>query len=112
MSNEQPIVQIENIWKTFTTGDIVLHALRGINLRVLHGELVAIMGASGSGKSTLMNIMGCLDKATKEKYYFKDTDTTSKSNTDLAKLRRENFCFLFQSYNLLPRTTAFENIKL
>lgn len=112
MTNESPTIYIENLWKTYTTGDIIFHALRGINLNVTHGEMIAIMGASGSGKSTLMNILGCLDRPTKGKYIFKDTDTTTKNNTALANLRRNNFGFVFQSYNLLPKTTAFDNVEL
>lgn len=74
--------------------------------------MVAIMGASGSGKSTFMNILGCLDRPTSGKYIFKETDTATKNNTALAHMRRNNFGFVFQSYNLLPKTTAYENVEL
>lgn len=112
MKNQFPAIQIQNLWKTYATGDIVFHALRGINLSIMQGEMVAIMGASGSGKSTLMNILGCLDRSTNGKYIFKQIDTTTKDNTTLANIRRNSFGFVFQSYNLLPKTTAFENVEL
>lgn len=112
MKNKIPIIKIIDLWKTYITGDVSFHALKGINLEIYEGEYVAIMGTSGSGKSTLMNILGCLDKATKGKYIFKDIDTSTKTNTDLAKVRRHNFGFVFQSYNLISRTSAFENVEL
>ena len=111
-SNTKPVIEVKDIWKTFLTGDAAFSALRGINLSVHPQELLAIMGASGSGKSTFMNILGCLDRPTKGKYLFNGVDTTDKTNTELALLRRDNFGFIFQSYNLLPRTTAFENVEL
>jgi putative ABC transport system ATP-binding protein len=106
------LITISDLWKTYYSGDVPLHALRGINLTVKNGEFLAIMGVSGSGKSTLMNILGCLDKPTKGKYLFGETDTTTQSNIELAWLRREKFGFVFQSYNLLARTTAYENVEL
>jgi len=108
----QPLIEVKDIWKTFLTGGTAFSALRGINLNVFPQELMAIMGASGSGKSTFMNMLGCLDRPTKGKYLFDGTDTTTKNNTELALMRRDNFGFIFQSYNLLPRTTAFENVEL
>lgn len=108
----KPIIEVKDIWKTFLTGGTAFSALRGINLSVFPGELMAIMGASGSGKSTFMNMLGCLDRPTKGKYFFNGIDTTEKNNTELALLRRDYFGFIFQSYNLLPRTTAFENVEL
>jgi putative ABC transport system ATP-binding protein len=108
----QPLIEVKDIWKTFLTGGTAFSALRGINLSVYPQELMAIMGASGSGKSTFMNMLGCLDRPTKGKYFFNGIDTTEKNNTELALVRRDNFGFIFQSYNLLPRTTAFENVEL
>lgn len=106
------IIEVVDIWKTFNTGGTPFNALRGITLSVQVGELVAIMGASGSGKSTFMNILGCLDRPTKGKYLFDGIDTTEKTNTELAILRRNNFGFVFQNYNLLARTTSYENVEL
>ena len=108
----QPVIEVKDIWKTFLTGGTNFSALRGVNLKVYTGELMAIMGASGSGKSTFMNVLGCLDRPTTGKYLFNGIDTTVKSNTELALLRRDHFGFIFQSYNLLPRTSAFENVEL
>jgi len=106
------LLQVKDIWKTYEAGDTVLNALKGINLSIHTAELVAIMGASGSGKSTLLNILGCLDRATKGTYFLKNNDTQPMSNTQLARLRRENFGFVFQAYNLLTRTSTFENVEL
>lgn len=106
------LIKIVDLWKTYHIGDQKLDALKGINLSITQGELIAIMGTSGSGKSTLMNILGCLDRATKGIYFFKSENITSKDNTSLAKLRRDNFGFVFQSYNLLPRTSSYENVEL
>lgn len=111
-NTEKPIIEVKDIWKTFLTGGTTFSALRGVSLSVHQKELIAIMGASGSGKSTFMNILGCLDRPTKGNYFFNGLDTTVKTNTELALLRRDYFGFIFQSYNLLPRTSAFENIEL
>jgi putative ABC transport system ATP-binding protein len=108
----KPIIEVKDLWKTFLTGGTSFSALRGINLNVIQGELMAIMGASGSGKSTFMNMLGCLDRPSKGKYFFNGIDTTERNNTQLALLRRDHFGFIFQSYNLLPRTTAYENVEL
>ena len=108
----QAIIEVKDIWKTFLTGGTTFSALRGVSLSVHQKELVAIMGASGSGKSTFMNILGCLDRPSAGKYFFNGLDTTGRTNTELALLRRDYFGFIFQSYNLLPRTSAYENIEL
>jgi putative ABC transport system ATP-binding protein len=112
MEQSPYIITVTDIWKTFVSGETQFNALRGINLEIRSNELVAIMGASGSGKSTFMNILGCLDRPTKGKYIFNGIDTTLKNNTELALLRRSYFGFVFQSYNLLARTTAYENVEL
>jgi len=108
----EPVIQIENITRVFTVGDVKVEALRGINLTVMPGEFVAIMGSSGSGKSTLMNIIGCLDPPTGGHYYLEGLDVARLREADLARIRSERLGFVFQSFNLLARTSAIENVEL
>jgi len=110
--NKQTVIKVENVYKIYDTGQVKINALNGINLEIKDGDFVAVMGASGSGKSTLMNILGCLDKPTKGKYFINEIDTSSQNNNELAKIRREYIGFVFQAYNLLARTTTFDNVEL
>ena len=105
-------VDLQSITKVFGSGAAVVHALRGVNLAVASGEFVAIMGPSGSGKSTCMNIIGCLDVPTSGSYRFCGVDVTALSRDQRALLRRQFMGFVFQGYNLLPRTTALETVEL
>lgn len=109
---KKTVIEVKGLRKDYHIGDIVVHALRGINLSINEGEFVAIMGASGSGKSTMLNIIGCLDIATKGDYFLDGVDVRSLSKNELAHLRNKKLGFVFQSYNLLPRTTALENVEL
>jgi macrolide transport system ATP-binding/permease protein len=106
------VLQVENVTRTFKVGNVDVHALRGINLTVERGEFLAIMGASGSGKSTLMSILGCLDTPTSGHYFFEGVDVASLHEPDLARIRSERLGFVFQSFNLLARTSAIENVGL
>jgi macrolide transport system ATP-binding/permease protein len=108
----EPVIGIEGITRIFTLGDVAVEALRGVNLTVQRGEFVAIMGASGSGKSTLMNILGCLDRPTRGRYLFEGVDVARLREPDLACIRSERLGFVFQSFNLLARTSAIENVGL
>jgi macrolide transport system ATP-binding/permease protein len=108
-----PLIELKDICKTFITGgDIRVDALRGVSLSIYPGEFVAIMGQSGSGKSTLMNVLGCLDHPTSGAYHFAGFDVSELDSDSLAWLRREAFGFVFQSYNLLPGSTAEENVEI
>jgi macrolide transport system ATP-binding/permease protein len=108
-----PLIELKDICKTFITGgDIRVDALRGVSLSIYPGEFVAIMGQSGSGKSTLMNVLGCLDHPTSGSYHFAGFDVSALDSDSLAWLRREAFGFVFQSYNLLPGSTAEENVEI
>ena len=111
-SGQRPVIRLENIFKTYDLGEIQVHALRGISLEIYAGEFVAIMGASGSGKSTLMNILGCLDKPTRGRYFLDGKDVSELSKRDLAKIRNHKIGFVFQQFNLLSRTSALENVEL
>ena len=107
-----PIIKVENLTRTFIVGDVRVEALRGIDLTVRPGEFIAIMGSSGSGKSTLMNILGCLDRPTSGHYFLEGVDVANLREPELARVRSERLGFVFQSFNLLSRTSAIENVGL
>src|SRR5690554_4233486 len=107
----QPLIELRNITRTYHNGDLAVPVLRGINLSIHRGEFVAIMGASGSGKSTLMNILGCLDRPSSGHFWFDGRDVSKLDRDGLARLRRESFGFVFQSYNLLPGMSASANVE-
>jgi len=111
-ATSHPVISVENLTRTFLIGDVKVDALRGISLTVQPGEFVAIMGSSGSGKSTLMNILGCLDRPSSGRYMFEGVDVAALREPDLARIRGERLGFVFQSFNLLARTSAIENVGL
>jgi putative ABC transport system ATP-binding protein len=108
----RPVIQLDHIHKTYTMGDVDVHALRGVSLTVNEGEFVAIMGASGSGKSTTMNIIGCLDRPTRGTYILDGQDVSELSKDERADIRCQKIGFIFQGFNLLSRTSALENVEL
>ena len=108
----QAVISVKNVFKIYKMGSQTLAALNDVSMDVFAGEYIAVMGSSGSGKSTLMNILGCLDVPTRGKYFFNGESVISKSKIQLAHLRRDNIGFVFQSFNLLSRTTAFDNVEL
>jgi putative ABC transport system ATP-binding protein len=108
----ETIIQVELLRRKFIVGSEEVNALKGISFAVHTGEFVSIMGASGSGKSTLLNILGCLDRPTSGEYYIDGTSISRRTKDELSTLRNRKIGFVFQSYNLLPRTTALENVEL
>jgi putative ABC transport system ATP-binding protein len=112
MQNSKTIIEFKNIVKTYGVGDAKTYALNGVNLSINEGEFVAIMGASGSGKSTAMNMIGCLDKPSSGEYLFNEINVEKLNRNQMALLRRNFLGFVFQSFNLLGRTSALENVEL
>jgi putative ABC transport system ATP-binding protein len=106
------LIVCEDLWKIYRIGDVEVQALRGINLTIDRGEFVAVMGTSGSGKSTLMNLLGCLDQPTKGRYRLDGLDVSTAKPDLLADLRNRRIGFVFQNFNLIPRTSALENAQL
>lgn len=106
------MIAVKNLTKTYTMGDVEVHALQGIDLEINRGDFVAVLGASGSGKSTFMNIIGCLDVPTAGNYFLDGVNVGQLSKNELAQLRNTKIGFVFQSFNLLPRTSALENVEL
>jgi putative ABC transport system ATP-binding protein len=109
---EEIVIHAKKICKIYRIGDIEINALRGADLTVKKGEFLSIMGSSGSGKSTFMNILGCLDAPTSGEYFIDGINVSSMSRNEYAKIRNEKIGFVFQGYNLIPRTTALENVEL
>lgn len=107
-----PVIKLEDLHKTYDTGEVEVHAVRGVSLDVQPGEFIAIMGASGSGKSTLMNMIGCLDRPTGGRYLLDNIDVSTLDRDSLADIRNEKIGFVFQGFNLLARTSALENVEL
>lgn len=108
----EPIIKLENVWRTYQLGKTEVHALRGLSLEISPGTFVAIMGSSGSGKSTLLNMIGCLDFPTKGKIYLKGKDISQMSESQLAQFRGKILGFVFQEFNLLPNLNAAQNVML
>ena len=106
------MIRVENLTKVYRNGEVEVHALRGINLEICQGDFVAIMGTSGSGKSTLMNILGCLDRPSSGNYYLEGIDIKDKTDDELSEIRNLNIGFVFQSFNLISRTSALKNVEL
>ncbi len=106
------VIELRNVRRDFQVGSEVVHALRGVSFKIYEGEFVTIMGTSGSGKSTLLNQLGCLDTPTKGEYFLDGTPVRKMSKSQRAKLRNRKIGFVFQNYNLLPKTTAVENVEL
>ena len=111
-AGSRPVIQVEGIQKRYDLGETQVHALRGVDLRFEPGAFAAIMGASGSGKSTLMNILGCLDRPSSGRYFLDGVDVSGLGKRELAGIRNRKLGFVFQGFNLLPRTTALENVLL
>lgn len=106
------VVKIDNLHKIYDSGEIPVHAVRGVSLEIHTGEFLALMGASGSGKSTLMNMLGCLDRPTRGSYLLDGVDVSALGRNELADIRNHKLGFVFQGFNLLSRTTALENVEL
>ena len=111
-SNGHAVLRVEEVHKYYDLGETRVHALRGVNVDVRPGEFLAVMGASGSGKSTFMNILGCLDRPSSGRYLLENTDVSAYDKRQLAAIRNRKLGFVFQGFNLLPRTTALENAQL
>jgi len=107
-----PLIEVRDLWRVYELGGSAVPALQGIDLEIARGEGVAVMGASGSGKSTLLNVLGCLDRPTRGRYRLAGRDAGGLSSDARAELRNREIGFVFQSFNLLPRTTALENVEL
>jgi len=110
--DNQIIIELRDVWKTYTMGELKVHALRGINLKVMKGEFLSIMGPSGSGKSTAMNMIGCLDIPTKGDIFFSGKNISHITESELAQIRGKKIGFIFQKFNLLNTLTAKENVML
>jgi len=110
--NNGAVVKLQDVHKTYRTGEMEVHAVRGVSLEIQKGEFVALMGASGSGKSTLMNIIGCLDRPTAGHYILDQADVSELDRDRLADIRNQKIGFVFQNFNLLSRTSARENVEL
>ena len=106
------VIVTDNLWKTYEMGDQLVHALRGVDIRIRHNEYVAIMGPSGSGKSTLMNLIGCLDSPSQGRYWLNGHDVSALNDDELARIRNKEIGFVFQTFNLLARATALHNVEL
>src|SRR5918992_3223712 len=107
-----PLIETRDLWKTYVMGEEEIHALRGVSIEIERGEYVAIMGPSGSGKSTLMNLIGCLDTASKGTYLLNGKEVSTMNDNELARIRNEEIGFVFQTFNLLARATALHNVEL
>ncbi|MDP3929157.1 MAG: ABC transporter ATP-binding protein [Bacteroidota bacterium] len=109
---ENTVIEIKGIGKTYRIGEVVVNALREVDLHINKGEYVALMGPSGSGKSTLMNILGCLDTPSRGKYFLNGTDVSNMTDNALAEIRNKEIGFIFQTFNLLARNTSLDNVAL